>query len=50
MVLTRIAAIEEKPLEMIELAEPSCGDGEVVLKVLACGACHTELDLSLIHI
>ena len=44
MALTRIAAVEERPLEMIELPEPSAGDEEVALKVLACGACHTELD------
>lgn len=44
MALTRIATIEERPLEMLELAEPAAGEGEIVLKVLACGACHTELD------
>jgi propanol-preferring alcohol dehydrogenase len=44
MALTRIAAIEESPLEMVDIAKPSAGPGEVVLKVLACGACHTDLD------
>jgi propanol-preferring alcohol dehydrogenase len=44
MALTRIASIEKRPLEIIDLPEPSAGVAEVVVKVLACGACHTELD------
>ncbi len=33
----------EKPLERIEAEIPSPGDGEVLLKVVGCGVCHTDL-------
>jgi propanol-preferring alcohol dehydrogenase len=32
------------PLELVELPIPEPGEGEVLLRVLACGVCHTELD------
>ena len=44
MVLTRHADIEERPLELVDIPKPVCKGNEVLLKVLACGACHTELD------
>jgi len=44
MVLTRHADIEERPLEMADIPKPVPKDNELLLKVLACGACHTELD------
>jgi propanol-preferring alcohol dehydrogenase len=34
----------QTPLEMTELPDPSPGPGEIVVKVSACGVCHTELD------
>jgi len=43
-VLTRIAPIETKPLKLMELPLPQSGRGEVLVKVSACGVCHTELD------
>ena len=44
MVLTHTAPIEERPLAWIERARPVCGPDDVLLDVLACGVCHTELD------
>jgi propanol-preferring alcohol dehydrogenase len=32
------------PLELVELPVPEPGEGEVLLRVSACGVCHTELD------
>ncbi|MFH2038877.1 MAG: zinc-dependent alcohol dehydrogenase family protein [Chloroflexota bacterium] len=32
------------PLELCELPNPSIGKGEILIKVSACGVCHTELD------
>ena len=32
------------PLELADLPIPEPGEGEVLLKVLTCGVCHTELD------
>jgi propanol-preferring alcohol dehydrogenase len=32
------------PLELVELPIPEPGEGEVLLRVSACGVCHTELD------
>ena len=46
MVLSAIGSLDENP-EPLSLAErpiPAPGQGEVVLKVAACGVCHTELD------
>ncbi|MEN6334319.1 MAG: zinc-dependent alcohol dehydrogenase family protein [Phycisphaerales bacterium] len=44
MVLTRVGPIEEQPLEMKELPIPEPQTGEIRIRVLACGVCHTELD------
>jgi len=46
MVMTRICDLrqERSPLEFREVPEPVPRRGEVLLKVLACGVCHTELD------
>lgn len=32
------------PLELVERARPTPGRGEILIRVLACGVCHTELD------
>ena len=42
--MRRIAPVEEKPLELVELPIPEPGDRQILVKVLACGVCHTELD------
>lgn len=46
MVMTKICDLrhERTPLELKNVPKPVPGEGEVLLKVLACGICHTELD------
>jgi propanol-preferring alcohol dehydrogenase len=46
MVLTRTASVadHDAPLELAELPLPEPAHGEVRLRVLVCGVCHTELD------
>jgi propanol-preferring alcohol dehydrogenase len=46
MILNKITSLDEdkKPLEMVNLADPIPGDNEILIKVSACGVCHTELD------
>jgi alcohol dehydrogenase, propanol-preferring len=46
MVLNSITDIEmnSEPLEMNNIPKPIPTDHEVLIKVLACGVCHTELD------
>ena len=35
---------ESTPLESASLADPVSADGDILVKVLTCGVCHTELD------
>ena len=46
MILERIANLtrEEEPLRLADLPEPRPGAGETLIRVSACGVCHTELD------
>lgn len=46
MVLNKLCSLEENkaPLEPMDLPDPVPGEGEILLKVSACGVCHTELD------
>lgn len=46
MVLASIAEFQEnsEPLQLVELARPEPGNGEVLIRVAVCGVCHTELD------
>jgi len=44
MLLKKITSIKERPLELTDLPDPSPGPKEVLIKVKACGVCHTELD------
>jgi propanol-preferring alcohol dehydrogenase len=46
MVLKRLCDLttNSKPLEFAELPEPKPGANEMVIRVNACGVCHTELD------
>jgi propanol-preferring alcohol dehydrogenase len=46
MVLERISSLAENdtPLRLCELPEPVAGEGEILIRVSACGVCHTELD------
>jgi propanol-preferring alcohol dehydrogenase len=46
MLLERITHLRDNqhPLRLSQVPDPEPGPGEVLLKVLACGVCHTELD------
>lgn len=46
MVLKKIGDVLETrhPLELVTLADPLPKPKEILLKVSACGVCHTELD------
>jgi len=44
MVIARAGRLEETPLELRDLPQPVPAAGEILIKVLACGVCHTELD------
>ncbi len=46
MVLPKVVSLAEveAPLELVDLPRPAPGDNEVLIKVAACGVCHTELD------
>lgn len=45
-ILEKLANICENgnPLKMVELPQPVAGAGEILVKISACGICHTELD------
>jgi propanol-preferring alcohol dehydrogenase len=43
MVLDRPASVEQKPLKPLELPMPKAGPGEILIRVSACGVCHTDL-------
>lgn len=46
MVLAATANLGENPspLELVEVATPVPGQGEILIEVSVCGVCHTELD------
>jgi propanol-preferring alcohol dehydrogenase len=46
MVLHGISSLEDTatPLEPAELPDPVPGDNEILVRISACGVCHTELD------
>jgi propanol-preferring alcohol dehydrogenase len=45
MVLRAPSAAENDPLEQADLEMPAPGPGELRLRVLACGVCHTDLHI-----
>ena len=47
MVLNKITDFSspDGPLELVELQDPVPAAGEVLIRVSACGVCHTELDI-----
>lgn len=46
MVLNQLSQIQgdSRPLALVQLPDPTPGDGEILIKVSTCGVCHTELD------
>ncbi|MGQ9746149.1 MAG: zinc-dependent alcohol dehydrogenase family protein [Candidatus Caldatribacteriaceae bacterium] len=46
MVLRRICDLKDclSPLELVDLPRPSPGEKDILVKVLACGVCRTDLD------
>ena len=44
MLLKKIAPIDEKPLALEDLPIPRPGPGQILVRISACGICHTELD------
>jgi alcohol dehydrogenase, propanol-preferring len=43
MILERTAPVEEKPLKLVDLPVPEPGPGEILIRISACGVCHTDL-------
>lgn len=43
MVLKKPGPIEERPLELADVKEPVAAEGEIRIKIEACGVCHTDL-------
>jgi len=43
-ILKQVAPVEDQPLDLVDLPVPQPGPGEILVKVSACGVCHTELD------
>ena len=44
MLLKKTAPIDEKPLVLKDLPIPQPGPGQILVRISACGICHTELD------
>ena len=46
MILPALCRLDENPnpLQLAELPDPVPGPGEILVRVSACGVCHTELD------
>ncbi|HEC80367.1 MAG TPA: alcohol dehydrogenase, partial [Firmicutes bacterium] len=42
-VLEEFGLAEDRPLTFTDVEIPSVGDGKVLIKVSACGVCHTDL-------
>jgi propanol-preferring alcohol dehydrogenase len=43
MVLPSFGPVESRPLELTDVERPSPGESEVLIRVLCCGVCHTDL-------
>jgi propanol-preferring alcohol dehydrogenase len=44
MLLDKISSVEEKPLKLLDFPRPIPEQSQILVKVSACGICHTELD------
>ena len=45
-ILEKQAKIEERPLRLVEVSIPRPRDGEILVKVLACGVCRTDIHIA----
>src|ERR1043166_3171902 len=43
MLLRQARPVEQSPLEWVDLPCPTPRDGEILIRVQACGVCHTDL-------
>jgi len=43
-ILKEISSVENRPLKLVDLPTPQPKSGEILVKISACGVCHTELD------
>ncbi len=43
-VLKQISPVENRPLELVDMPVPRPRSKEILVRVSACGVCHTELD------
>ena len=46
MLLRQPRPIDERPLELVDLERPHPGPGEILIRVNACGVCHTDLHVA----
>ncbi len=46
MRLIQTKKAEEHPLEMMDIPEPKVGMGQIRIKMLTCGVCHTDLHIA----
>jgi len=44
MVLEKIMPVDKNPLKMLDVPTPEPESNQILVEVLACGVCHTELD------
>ncbi len=44
MVLSAISPMERKPLRLVDLPVPEPNPRQMIVRITACGVCHTELD------
>lgn len=43
-ILRKISPVESRPLELVEMPVPKPKSKEILVRISACGICHTELD------
>ncbi len=43
MLLNECGPVERRPLVMSDIPAPEPGAGEILLKIMVCGICHTDL-------
>ncbi len=44
LILNSTGPVEDRRLTLVDRPVPTAGDGEMLVRVSACGVCHTELD------